>query len=62
MSIYDTDVAITTSGFVADIFEQVLAEGRSDVAEAGGWCQHVGRGHKPQFGKWNDLHVWPNMQ
>ena len=33
-----------------------------DVAEAGGWCRHVGRGHEPQFGPWIDLPMWPNLQ
>ena len=62
MPINDTDIAITTSGFEADIFESALYEGPGDVAEAGWWCQHVGRCHKPQFGPWNDLAVWANMQ
>ena len=61
MPIYDTDSVITTSGFEADIFERVLAEGRSDFAEAGGWCRHVVRGHKPQFGPWNDLPMLHNL-
>jgi hypothetical protein len=47
-------IAITTSGFEADIFESGLVWGPGDVAEARRWCQHVGRCHKPQFGPWND--------
>ncbi len=41
---------------------RVFVEDRDDVAEAGGWCRHVGLGQKSRFGPWDDLPMRPNWQ